>query len=345
MARKLSTQSLAALCRRLSLALGSGQEARGVWQREASRARGSQRRVLEEIAASVAAGHSISVGLECCADVFPPLFRELVAVGEQTGHLTEVFDRLAVHYEERALVRRNFLGSLIWPSIQLAAALAVIGLLIWVTGIINTGSDADSFDLLGLGLSGTRGLTIYVSLLAVLGITAIVIVKVALSGALWVGPVQQFVFRLPVIGSCLRAMALGNFCWALGLSMQAGMDVRRAMPLALRTTQTAVYQRHTEAISKSVDNGDSVLDALTPHGDFPPELLDIVAVGESTGQLPESLLRHSGQLQQQASAQLRSLAIISGFLVWASVALMIAVIVIRVVASYANFIHELAAPP
>ena len=60
----------------------------------------------------------------------------MAEVGEHSGHQGEVFAQLSEHYENQVHLRRNFLAAIAWPMLQLAIALAVVGLLIWFTAII-----------------------------------------------------------------------------------------------------------------------------------------------------------------------------------------------------------------
>ena len=82
-------------------------------------------------------------------------------VGEQTGTLGRVFQRLESHYRRQVQAQRIFLGAIAWPMIELAFAIFVIGLLIWILGIIAQRNNGQPIDILGFGLVGTRGLIIY----------------------------------------------------------------------------------------------------------------------------------------------------------------------------------------
>jgi hypothetical protein len=71
---------------------------------------------------------------------FPPMFVQMVAIGEQTGKLDEVLKRLGEHYEHLAVMRRNFLIGIAWPAFELVFAVLVIGAVIFITGIIGAAS-------------------------------------------------------------------------------------------------------------------------------------------------------------------------------------------------------------
>ena len=96
---------------------------------------------------------------------FPDFFRQLFAVGEESGHLPEVCRQLADYYELRLQLRRTLISSLTWPIAQLIIALGVVGLLIWLMGAIPQLAKQNT-DLLGFGLRGNSGLLIYLAVLA-----------------------------------------------------------------------------------------------------------------------------------------------------------------------------------
>src|SRR5581483_520048 len=135
---RIGQTDLANLCRRLAIALSSGVDIRRVFTREAEgRTRPALRKKLDEISFKLKQGSSLSEAVNATGEYFPPIFREMVNVGEQTGHSAEVFKNLADHYENQVRLRRMFLSSITWPIIQLTAALSVIGLLIWFIGWMN----------------------------------------------------------------------------------------------------------------------------------------------------------------------------------------------------------------
>ena len=90
-------------------------------------------------------------GIDRCGDFFPPLFRQLARRRRRNRSGAEVFRQLADHYDARLKRRRIFLAAITWPMIQLAAAVVVVGFVIWIMGVIGDGK----IDILGFGLIGT----------------------------------------------------------------------------------------------------------------------------------------------------------------------------------------------
>lgn len=121
------------------------------------------------ISQAVNEGHTMTQALAATGDYFPLLMRELTAVGEESGKLDAVYKQLAEHFQQRLQMRRMFLAAIAWPMIQLAAAVAVIVLLIVILGVIRDMNPGVNIDILGFGLYGTRGLTIYFAFIGAVG--------------------------------------------------------------------------------------------------------------------------------------------------------------------------------
>src|SRR5262249_30897040 len=139
----------------------SGIDIRRTWSREAENARGQIRPYFAGVRDAVARGDSLSSALASAGSVFPPLFREMADVGEKTGTLSKVFQRLEMHYTRQVQARRLFIGAITWPMIELAMAIFVVGVLIYVLGIVAQHNNGQPIDILGFGLIGTKGLLIY----------------------------------------------------------------------------------------------------------------------------------------------------------------------------------------
>ena len=112
---QLSSKQLAELSHRLGLELAAGIDIRRIWRREAEQASFRIRAQFASIRTAVDAGESLSTGLAQTGPLFPPMFLEMVYVGEQTGTLVEVFQRLAHHYRHQVQMRRTFLNLIWWP--------------------------------------------------------------------------------------------------------------------------------------------------------------------------------------------------------------------------------------
>lgn len=336
---RISLSQLAELCRRLAMASQSGIDARTIWSREVQRAHGRGRRAMATVADAVQRGDSLADGLDATSRYFPLLFRELSRVGELTGHQPEVFGQLADHYQHQISLRRSFLASISWPIMELAIAIAIIGLLIFVMGIIND-MNHTQIDPLGLGLIGTRGLAIYAAVIGGAGLTIWLLITAVRRGVVWTRPIQRAVLRVPGLGSALNTLALARLAWAMHLTFGTGLEVRRALKISLESAGNARYLGHIKVIDAAIAEGESVYEAFCRTADYPADFLDSLAISEQSGRLSESLALLSQQYQQRARAALGVLTQIAGFLVWAVVAAMIVVMIFRLFGFYIGQLRE-----
>ncbi len=325
----------------MSISLSSGIDIRKVTAREAEHARGrAARRRLTAVSSAVAEGETLAAALAATGDFFPPLFHEMVEVGEQTGHQAEVFAQLAEHYENQVRLRRNFLGAISWPMIQLIIALAIVAFLIWIAGAI--GGPGATLDFLGLGLVGNRGLAIYLAVVATVALLLFIVIRAASRGLVWVGPIQRLVLGLPAVGPALQTLALAQLAWTMHLTMNAGMEIRRSLRMSLRNTRNARYTRKIDQIDAIIARGDSIYEAFCAARCFPNDFLDSLQVGEQSGRIVESMAHLSRQYQEQARAALSTLTLLAGIVVWMIVAGLIIALIFRLFFFYMGILNAAA---
>ncbi len=293
---------------------------------------------MASINAAVNRGENLAASTAAVGDCFPPLFQEMVEVGEQTGHQGEIFAQLADHYEYQLQLRRNFKAAITWPIFQLLIALSVVGFLIWIGDILGR-SAGRPIDFLGLGLTGNRGVAIYASVLAVVGVALFLVVRAANRGMMWVRPLQRAVLGVPVLGPALQTLALARIAWSMHLTMNAGMEVRKALRLSLKSSRNARYIDRADMIDSSITAGDSIYEAFCRANCFPNDFLDSVQVGEQSGTLVETMAHVSNLYREQARSAMATLTMLAGIAIWAMVAALIIVLIFRLFFFYMGILN------
>ena len=333
---RVRNRDLAEMCRRVALAIQSGIEVRKIFARESnSYVPPSMRHQLTQISGEVAQGHSLTAAIDSTGKYFPRLFRELVRVGEQTGHLDQVFRHLADHYEHQEQLRREFMSSISWPLIQLGIALALIAVVIWISGMIG-GRDlrGQEFDLLGLGLKGTTGVLIFTQIVMFFALAIFFVIQATRRGVFWAKPIQRWSLHVPTLGGALQTLAVSRFAWSLHLTSETGMSIIRAMPLCLQTMQNATYTDQIEPVTEAVRRGDTLTEALSATRVFPPRFLDAVDVGERSGRLPETMELLTRQYQDEARRAIKVLMQVAAWGVTLAVMGFIAFFIFRMFSFY-----------
>jgi type II secretory pathway component PulF len=335
----LSTSELIGLCRRIGTSLRSGIEVRRVWEHESQRGSTRFRHATATILEHVKQGETISAGMRA-ASAFPPVMLAMVEIGEHTGKLDEALLKLAEHYGRQRSLQGQFLLGIIWPALQLTVAILVIGLLIYVFGEIGNRTGSDPIDVTGLGLVGARGVVIYFLVVgAVLAAVALGALAVARG---WLGPqAVQLAMKIPVLGACLKSMALTRLTWSLGMALDAGMDAQRSVELSLVATQNPFYLSRSDAVIAAIANNQEFYEAFRDAGGFPDDFLLELETAEIAGTLSESLVRMSRQYDDKAKMLLQVLVWGATIGIWIMVAAILIILIFRLAMIYLMPTYEL----
>jgi type II secretory pathway component PulF len=140
--------------------------------------------------------------------------------------------------------------------------------------------------------------------------------------------------RVPALSGALNTLALSRLTWALSLTLGAGMDLRRALDLSLRSTGTARFVEKIDPIWRSIRGGSEINEAMRDTGVFPSRIIDAIAVGERSGQLAETMELLSEQYQDEARAAMTVLTRLAGIGVWIMVASLIIFLIFRIFSQY-----------
>jgi type IV pilus assembly protein PilC len=342
---RIRLKALAQLCRRMATATRAGLEDRRIWHSEAERGGSAQRAAVLQVSEALSRGDSVGDAVGRTGEYFPVMFRHVVALGDATGTLDRVYRRLAEHYEHMLAARRTMLSALAWPMIQLGLALSVIGVVIWISTALGLKNiDGEPLDMFGFGLTGSRGLMIYLSILIFFAILILLFIEANRRGMLWTRRLQRSALRLPGIGHALQTLALARVTWALQLVFDTSMDLRKALPLALDASGNDYYRQLGPRVAQNIQRGMSLHMSLAETGAFPRELLDAIAVGEQSGMLQETLERQAEEYRRRAGTAISILAQFFGYLVWALVAALIIMLIFRVFGTYVGTIERMSQP-
>jgi type II secretory pathway component PulF len=303
--RRLPLPSLIELCRVLRHNLGAGLTLRDVFTQQAERGSAPVRPVAGRIRRVLDRGGSLASALEPEQEVFPPLFLALAGVGEGTGHLPEIFGELENYYELQQRLRRQFRARSILPAVQFLLAVLVIAGALFVLGWISSsrGTAAPAI----FGLRGAGGAWRFLG--GVFGTIALAVVLyvVVARNLRHRAAVDALLLRVPGIGPCLEALALGRFALALQLTLDSSLSVAQALRLSLAATGNAAFIARTGVVVKSLKRGNDLALALTEAEIFPEDFRNMVAVGEEGGRVVEIMRHQARYYHEEAGRRLTAL--------------------------------------
>ncbi|HEV7281304.1 MAG TPA: type II secretion system F family protein [Pirellulaceae bacterium] len=316
--------SLASLCRRLGESLKAGVDLRSFLQRESTRVSPMYRQRMTNLYDRLMAGDTFAEAVRRQGTWFPPLLSEMVEVGERSGRLDEALLQLADYYEMLVRTRREFLVALAWPLIQFFAAVVIVSGLLILLEFIAPGR----IDVSGLGIHGFSAAGLFLLVVGLLT-TAIVLPVVAVLRG-WLGPLPiSMAGRVPGLKELALSGGISRFSWTLSAGIDAGLDAKDAMGLALRSSRQPLWMPLERDIARQIQNGNSFHDALASTGRFSDDLLIALDQGEMTGRVPETMREVSREYHERWKTAVRIASVIAAFIVWALVAAMIIVLIFR----------------
>ncbi len=335
----ISTRSLINLSQRVGTALRSGVDARRVWEMETRHASGPLRERLESIRQKVAAGDPVAEAMRSTNGYFPPMFVQMVEVGEHTGKLDEVLLRLAEHYEHQQQLKRAFWFGIAWPMIQLIVGVLIIALVIWITAMARSMTGDSELDILGWGLSGTSGAIIWL-----LGVTT---VFASVAGFVWAlsrgwlgtGPILA-AMKIPVLGNCLESFALSRLTWSLAVALESGMDAVRAVELAIKSTQNPYYESSLKRVLGGIRANRQFHESFKDGGVFSQEFVQQLETAEVAGATTESLERLAKEYEGRARTGMKILTGIVTGAIWLLCTVIMLFFIVTLAMKYIGGIYD-----
>lgn len=337
MITRIGTRTLGLFCNRLALAFDVGHDPVRIFEREAGEGRSRHGRHMRSIAEHIRQGCSLAEAMQAQGNYFPPNFHRLIEVGEKSGRLEQVLERMADHYKEVAGLQDAFRRSILMPLFQLGIAVLVVSILIYIPPLL-TPRREDVVDLLGLGLVGGRGLAIFWGIVAAVVAAAAALLLLMRNGKL--AFLRSSMIRVPVLGRAILVFDEAMFVQSLALAIESGVAAANAVTLAFRGCSSSDFQSKADAARNAILQGREMHDVLRDTGLFSRETIEAVELGESSGRLAETLDSHFAVLRIRVSRAMAAITQIVSSAVWITVVALIVMLIFRLFGRYVSQINR-----
>jgi general secretion pathway protein F len=317
--RRIGTKELCRMTRQLSALLHAGMPlvpaltalAEQLQSVTKGRAKRPLAAVMEEVRNDVNEGGSLAQALRKHPGLFSPLFISMVSAGESSGALEEVLARVADILEKRVQLADKVKGAIAYPAMMTFVAVSVvIFLLSYVVPHITKLFTEMHRDLPAptrflIALSGfTRAY--FVVLLGALGAGTIALAAFYKSSE-GKARLDRMVLRLPLFGPLFFRLELARLTRTLGALMKSGLPIMTALEITQRVVQNSLIAQALGAIRVAVDQGDNMADAVRTTGLFPPVVYHLIATGQLSGTIEESLIDIAEMYDDEVQASVRTL--------------------------------------
>ena len=271
----------------------------------------SLRGALSAVRDTVREGASLADALKANPKVFSQLYINMVSAGEASGTLEITLDRLADFLDEQVRFRGRIAAALAYPAFMTIIGL---GMLLFIFSfvmprIIGMFQDMKQqlpfITLMLLALVRFLSSFWWVLLLALAG-GAYYIRRYARTPA-GKENIDARLLRLPVFGSLIRMIAVSRFTRTLGTLLQSGVPTLAALDIVRNVIGNSVLANAVQKARENVREGEPIADPLRRSGLFPPVVVQMVAVGEKSGELEKMLLKISDSFDRTVETRLTGL--------------------------------------
>lgn len=269
------------------------------------------RSALYDLLARMRNGYSLSAAMSSHPRVFSQLYVSLIQVGENTGQLDRVFLQLSEYLEQEGETRKRIKAAMRYPSfvlIALAAAMVILNIYVIPTFANMFAKFNAELPWTTQVLLGTSSFFVnYWGYLLALLIATFIAVKVWLGtekGAyLW----DKWKLHIPVVGSVIDRSLLARFSRSFAMMLSAGVPLNNALYLIAFAVDNNYLKDKMLGMRKGIESGETLLKTATAAGLFTPLVLQMIAVGEETGQVDELLNEAADFYEREVDYELKNM--------------------------------------
>ncbi|KLV06231.1 type II secretion system protein F [Photobacterium aquae] len=252
------------------------------------------RATLQQIANQVESGASLARALRTSSPLFDNFYCDLVSTGEQTGHLAEVFERLATYREKNEATRKKVIKALIYPTMVTLTAIAVTVLML----VFVIPQFASIFKSFGAELPWFTRQIINISELLI-SYGAFVAAALLICGLLYRHSYKnskiiqlrshKILLHIPIIGGVMTKATVARFARTLATTFSAGIPLLTGLEAAAKTCGNLYIEMAAMEAHKSAAAGMPLHIAMRQSEVFPELILQMTMIGEESGSLDEML--------------------------------------------------------
>ena len=254
------------------------------------------------IRSKVVEGHSLAQALAEYPKAFPDLYRATVAAGEHSGHLDLVLEQLADYTESRYQTRKKIQGAMIYPVVLVIfSVLIVVGMLTFVVpkivGIFE-GSGQELPALTQAMISSSEFLQSWWWAIGLLIAAAVVAFQRALQNEQFKFKVHAYILKVPLIGKINRGFNAARVISTLSILSKSGVPLVEALRISGQVSGNLCIRAAVIEGAEKLKEGATLFKSLDQSGYFPPMMMQMVASGESSGEL-DSMLGRAADNQER----------------------------------------------
>lgn len=275
--------------------------------------RGTLEVFADRLMRGVESGQSLAASLGGFKESFGELAVALIGIGEMTGTLDDSLDAVAAELKKKQALRRKVAAAAMYPAVIVAATIGITTLLVAfvVPKILPV------FQSLDIELPwSTRSVLFASGLLRRHAIALLAASAALIAGArasLKIDRLRlcrdRLLVAVPLVGRLARDYAVASACRTLGTLLKSGVTIVQAARIAAETAGNLAYKNALRGVAETVAGGEPISSRLERNPRlFPPVVTQMIAAGENTGKLSETLLYLARTYEEEVDALTKNMA-------------------------------------
>jgi MSHA biogenesis protein MshG len=269
-------------------------------------------RVLQDVRESLDSGRELSAAMRRHPLVFSSFYVSMVRVGEMTGRLDEIFLRLFNHLEFERDMRERLRSAMRYPSFVLVAmviAMVVINIfVIPAFAKVYEGFHAQLPIMTRILVASSNFTVHFWPLLLALTFGLIFTFRLYVGTPAGRYKWDRIKLRMPMAGDILLKGTLARFARSLSLASRSGVPVVQALTVVAQVVENAYISSRVEQMRDGVERGESILRTAATTGVFTPIVLQMIAVGEETGEIDDLMDEIGGMYEREVEYEIKTLS-------------------------------------
>jgi len=267
--------------------------------------------ILLKVKTDVEGGSTFADALRKHPNVFNDLYCNLVTAGETGGILDTILNRLAAYIEKAMNLKKKVKGAMVYPAVVLVIAVLVVSsLLLFVIPVFqkmfaDMGGTLPAFTQLVINLSNFMRQYFY--LVAAFLIALFLGFSRYYKSEKGRAAVDDYLLRLPIFGQLVRKVAIAKFTRTLGTMLSSGVPILESLEIVAKTSGNKTIEKAIMQTRLSIGEGKTIAEPLGASGVFPPMVVQMITVGESTGALDSMLNKIADFFDDEVDAAVAAL--------------------------------------
>ncbi|MBN1160525.1 MAG: type II secretion system F family protein [Dehalococcoidales bacterium] len=269
------------------------------------------RKVISEVIADIRAGNQLSVAMSKHPDVFPILACRSLSIGEQTGSLETMLRQVSDYMEKEIVAKKGIKGALMYPAIALFVTVIVVGVLMFFVipafaGFYSDlGAELPAITQIMLDLSIILREYFMIIFLVILIITGLTFIYFRTADGKY--NLDKIMLRIPQLGRVKHLNELSRAARSIALLYSAGLPLTEIMPLVIQGCNNRVVAQALNDVQTDMLKGEGLAKPMSKNRLFLPMMVQMVKVGEETGNLDASLQAVANNYEVEAQDKTKSL--------------------------------------